>query len=74
MTTETKAPYITVTHGMSGYFAVLLTWNPDLGGFYEPEQTGMGRYRSADVAAEEGRDWAAVEGIEFRYAEDGESK
>ena len=37
-------PFVTITHGMSGFFAVLMQWNED--GFYEPWNTGFGRYRS----------------------------
>lgn len=60
--------YITVTHGMRGYFAVHLTWNPDLGGFYEPEQTGLGSYHAPDAPAllEEAKEWAAALDVEFR--------
>jgi hypothetical protein len=58
-------PYITVTQGMSGYFAVLLWWNPDMGGFYEPWDTGIGRYGSREEAAVEGRQWAEAEELRF---------
>lgn len=59
-------PYITVTSGLSGYFAVMLAWNPDLGGFYEPWETGVGRYRTAGEAEKEARAWADDEGVEYR--------
>jgi hypothetical protein len=62
--TETK-DYITVTQGMSGYFAVHVWWNPDPG-FWEPYQTGVGRYRSIEEAMREAKSWAADEGLEFR--------
>lgn len=58
--------YITTTTGMSGHFAVMLWWNPDLGGFWEPWDTGIGRYSNVAEAAEEGREWAASENLEFR--------
>ena len=60
-----KEPYITVTEGMSGHFAVLVAWNPELGGFWEPYQTGIGRYRERSEAIAEGRDWAELEGLQF---------
>ena len=61
-----KQYFVTVTEGMSGYFAVMMWWNPDLGGFHEPWQTGVGRYATPEEAEEEGRAWAAEEGLEFR--------
>ncbi len=61
-------PYITVTLGMSGYFAVMI-WlnkeNPEMP-FEEPYQTGIGRYRTREKAEIEAKSWAAAE--ELRYA------
>lgn len=65
-------PYITVTSGMSGYFAVLVWLNteePDLGPFPEPYDTGEGRYETAAEAAEEGRIWAQMMELPFRETE-----
>lgn len=61
-----RYPYITTTHGMSGYFAVMIWLNPDLGGFEESYQTGTGRYKSSSAAVMEGTIWAADEDIDFR--------
>lgn len=58
---EKRAPYITVTHGMSGYFAVMLWWNTDMGGFYEPWDTGIGRYPTEAEAEAEAEQWADEE-------------
>lgn len=58
--------YITITHGMSGYFAVKVWWNPDHGGFYEPWDTGDGRYANAADAEPEAMEWAHTEGLEYR--------
>jgi hypothetical protein len=55
--------YITVTHGMSGYFAVLID---DSEGFPEPVQTGIGRYRTSEEARKEGQAWAKAEELSFR--------
>lgn len=66
MTNESHPPYVTVTQGMSGYFAVMLWWNPGMGGFYEPWDTGAGRYDSPELAASEAKMWAESEGVEFR--------
>lgn len=68
-TTSINADYITVTKGMSGWFAVQLWWNeedPELGGFWEPYDVGFGRYATREEAVKEGQAWAADEGLEFR--------
>lgn len=58
--------WITVTSGMSGYFAVQMWRNPDMGGFDEPWDTGFGRYKTRAEAEVEAREWAAAEELEFR--------
>ncbi len=63
---QRHAPYVTVTHGMSGYFAVMLWWNPETGGFYEPWNTGVGRYPTRAEAETEAAQWAEAEGVEYR--------
>lgn len=65
MTEKRKYPYITTTYGGSGYFAVMIWWNPDLGGFEEPYQTGIGRYRIDAEAVKEAKDWAKAEELEY---------
>lgn len=64
MADEDRAPFVTVTFGMRGYFAVLMTWDED--GFWGPWQTGIGSYRTADEAFREAQDWARADGIEAR--------
>jgi len=65
MTTESKKSFITTTSGMSGYFAVMVSWNPDPG-FWEPWNTGFGRYATKAEAEVEGRIWAEAEELEFQ--------
>jgi hypothetical protein len=55
-------PYITVTKGMSGWFAVMIV---DTDGLPEPECTGIGRYALQSKAIAEGRFWAELDGIPF---------
>lgn len=55
--------FITTSHGMSGHFAVLISWNPE--GFHEPEQTGLGRYCTKEEAEIEAQEWAESEDLEF---------
>lgn len=61
-----RRPYVTVTYGGAGYFAVLLCWNEDHGGFWEPWETGFVRSPFKDVAAREAKEWAAAENLEYR--------
>lgn len=64
---KTTPRYVTVTKGMSGYFAVTMWWNPE-DGFWEPWDTGIGRYEKEDDAIDEGKFIAEDEGIPFTYA------
>lgn len=56
-------PHVTVAQGMSGWFAVLVSWNDE--GFWEPEQTGVGRYDERFDAEVEAMEWADDEGLAF---------
>ena len=63
---EKPKNFITITQGMGGiWFAVMYWWNPDMGGFWEPWDTGFGRYVDKSRAIEEGQLWADNEGLEF---------
>lgn len=64
-TPKKEYPHVTTTHGGSGYYAVLVWWNPDLGGFPEPWSTGEGRYVVREGAIQEAKDWAEAEGIPY---------
>lgn len=57
--------FISVTHGGSGWFAVMYWWNPEMGGFWEPYNTGVGRYANKEEAIREGIEWAEAEELEF---------
>lgn len=68
-------PYITLSKGVgSGWFAVKMWWNPDHGGFWEPYQTGFGRFQGGEeaigLAEEEALVWAEAEGIEYKRPSD----
>lgn len=63
---EGTKPYITVTQGGAGWFAVHMWHNPDMGGFWEPYTTGIGRYADKLSAVDEAEDWAEAEGLEYR--------
>lgn len=57
--------FISVTKGMSGFFAVQYWWNPELGGFWEPWDTGVGRYKRLASAIAEAEMWAEEENLPF---------
>jgi len=58
-----KSEYITIYESISGWTAVHIYWNTD--GFWEPWQTGFGKYETSKGAENEGRDWARAEGIRY---------
>ena len=66
---EKPKNFITTTQGMSGWFAVMYWWNdkePDLPeGFWEPWETGFGRYEDEARAIDEAQLWADAEGLEY---------
>lgn len=61
-----RKPYVTSTKGMRGWFAVLMWWCPEEGGFWEPWQTGIGSYTTQEEAEVEARQWAEAEEVAFR--------
>lgn len=69
MTTAADHPpviCVNIESAMSGYFATLYRWTEDpTGGFYEPYDTGMGRYETWDGANAEGERWAKEIGCKF---------
>lgn len=58
-------PFITTTQGQSGWFAVKYWWNPEMGGFWEPWDTGIGRYQDEAKAIEEAETWAEQDEIAY---------
>jgi hypothetical protein len=62
---EDKRAYVSITHGMRGYFAVLLTWDEECG-CHTPWNSGFGSFATSEAAHPEAKAWAESEGIEFR--------
>lgn len=65
------APYITVTSGMSGYFAVCVHWsllddNDPESGFWEPFDTYPERRGNFQQAVDDAKKWAESEGLEYK--------
>lgn len=60
--------FITTTEGVSGFFAVHMWLNEeeDFGPFWEPYDTGFGRYETREEAIAEAQNWARMEGMEYR--------
>lgn len=68
MTHPQVQSFITVSSGMGGFFAVQMWFNdqdPDYM-FWEPYQTGHGRYPNVDAAIREAKQWAEAEGLVFK--------
>lgn len=63
---DDKNPYITSAREMSGWFAVLMWWHSEKGGFWAPWRTGRGSYATQAEAEAEAREWAEAEEITFR--------
>lgn len=71
---EPKPMFVTTTGpAISGYFAVIMWWNDtgehDLPGFWEPWNTGVGRYATNAEAIKEAKMIARSEGLEYREDE-----
>lgn len=60
-----NAPYITVSSGLRGFYAVLVVWE-EQGGYEEPYMTGPGSYATEKEAVPEAVAWARDEGIAFK--------
>lgn len=61
---EDLSDVIIVSELGSGWAAVHLTYTKEEDfGFWEPENTGVGRYATKEAAAVEAREWAENEGI-----------
>jgi hypothetical protein len=56
--------YVTVTKGISGWFAVIVDWDDELE-VYIPYTTGVGRYANREDAIEEAKLMAEMEGLPF---------
>lgn len=57
--------YITVYESVGGWKAVMIWWNPEMGGFPEPFQTGLGAYNTREEAECEARAWAGETGLKY---------
>lgn len=60
--------FITVTEGMSGFFAVHMWLNEEDEEFpfWEPYDTGMGRYATREQAEAEALEWADQTAMEYK--------
>lgn len=70
---DARKPHVTITRGIRGYYAVFLRWceaTEKHPGFWEPLNTGVGSYETAEEAAPEAIMWADAEGVEYRAPKD----
>jgi len=58
-------PYMTVTNGMRGWFAVLVVFNQQEG-FYEPFVSSPNSYTTKQQAIADGLAWAQSEDLQFQ--------
>ena len=61
--------FITVSHGLTSFFATHMWFNEeDLEGegFWEPYESGFGRYATREQAEEEAKQWALDWELEFK--------
>ena len=60
--------FITTTGGMNGFFAVHMWLNEeeDFGPFWEPYESGFGRYATIEEAQAEAQSWAEDMEMEYR--------
>lgn len=63
-----KLMYVDVTQGMRGFFAVMLWWNPEMGGFWEPWESSSLSFASRERAEVDGRRWAGEAGVPYGQA------
>lgn len=64
-TADAHKPYVTVTNGLRGFFAVLVCWNEEMDG-YEPWNTSDASYAAREGAEEDAKAWAEAENVEYR--------
>ncbi len=64
MSQDTK-PYVTISKGGAGYFAVILEWIDNHGGYWDVFVTGDGRYATEEEAIPEAMEMAECEGLRF---------
>lgn len=67
---EDHSPFVTISHGLRGWFAVIMWWNAEDGpGFWEPWQSGIGSYKTPQLARTEAVIWAKAEGLRTVFNE-----
>ena len=64
--TSMHMPYITVTFGLRGWFAVLMTWNEE-DQCYEPYESSPFAFASKEGAFMNARYWAQCEQLAVEY-------
>lgn len=60
----THPPYATVYKAIGGWQSMVVWWNPAMGGYWEPYESGRGPYAFEAAARREASEWAAEWGIE----------
>ncbi len=55
--------FISIYKPIAGWKAIQYWWNPEMGGFWEPWQTGSFVHESSHAAWAEAQEWALAEDI-----------
>lgn len=63
---DAPTKHVDITEGLSGHFAVIIWWNPDMGGFWEPWDVGEGCYATPVEAYLEAKAIGEAEGLPVR--------
>lgn len=57
--------FISIYKPIAGWKAIQYWWNPDMGGFWEPYQTGMCAWNTQTEAELDAKLWAEAEEIPY---------
>ena len=62
---QDQEDFVTITHGVRGYFAVLMSWDDDMQ-CHVPWNSGFGSYTKPENAIPEAQQWAEAEEVKFK--------
>lgn len=60
-----RGHWISVYQPIAGWKAIEYWWNPDMGGFWEPWQTGFSAWATKDEAVIDAKVWAEAEELPY---------
>lgn len=60
-----RGMWISVYRPISGWKAICYWWNPDMGGFWEPWQTGDSAWKTQLAAVIDAKTWAEADDLPY---------